>query len=49
MIPPIISIIADINTFKIIILVERGYKLHLDDNFAHMLGFSNKILKKDLQ
>ena len=46
--PPIISIIADINTFKIIILVERGYEFHLDDNFAHMLGFSYKILKKDL-
>ena len=47
--PPIISIIPDINTFRIIILVERGYELHLDDNFAHMLGFSYKILKKDLQ
>ena len=47
--PPIINIIADINTFKIIILVERGYELCLDDNFAHMLGFSYKILKKDLQ
>ena len=47
--PPIINIIADINTFKIIILVERGYELHLDDNFAHMLGFSYKILKKNLQ
>ena len=47
--PPIIDIIADINTFKIIILVERPYELHLDNNFAHMLGFSNKILKKDLQ
>ena len=47
--PPIINIIADINTFKIIILVERGYELHLDDNFARMLGFSYKILKKDLQ
>ena len=45
--PPIISIITDINTFKIIILVERGYELHLDDNFAHI--FSYKILKKDLQ
>ena len=47
--PSIVSIIADIDTFKIIILVERGYELHLDDNFAHMLGFSYKILKKDLQ
>ena len=47
--PPIISIIGDVNTFKIIILVERGYELHLDDNFSKMLGFSYKILKKDLQ
>ena len=47
--PPIINIIADINTFKIIILIERGYELHLDDNFGKILGFSYKILKKDLQ
>ena len=47
--PPIINIIGDVNTFKIIILIERGYELHLDDNFAKMLGFSYKILKKDLQ
>ena len=47
--PPIINIIADINIFKIIILLEREYELHLDDNFTHMLGFSYKILKKDLQ
>ena len=46
---PIISIIADINTFKILILIENGYELHLDDNFSRMLGFSNKILKKYLQ
>ena len=47
--PPIISIIPDIDTLKIIILVERGYELHLDDNFARMLGFSYKILKKELE
>ena len=47
--PPIISIIADINTFKIIVLIERRYELYLDNNFVHMLGFSYKILKKDLQ
>ena len=47
--PPIINIIADINTFEIIVLVERGYELHLDDNFAHMLGFSYRISKKDLE
>ena len=43
---PRISIIADINTFKIIVLIEDGYELYLDDNFATMLGFSDKILKK---
>ena len=47
--PPIISILSYINTFKIIILIENGYELHLDDNFAKMLGFSDKILKRYLQ
>ena len=46
--PPIISILSDINTFKIIVLIENGYELHLDD-FARMLGFSDKILKRYLQ
>ena len=46
---PIISILSDINTFKIIVLIENGYELHLDDNFAKMLGFSDKVLKRYLQ
>ena len=46
---PEISILSDINTFKILILIENGYELHLDDNFARMLGFSDKVLKKYLQ
>ena len=46
---PIISIIADINTFKILILIENGYELHLDNNFSRMLGYSYKILNKYLQ
>ena len=46
---PIISILSDINTFKILILIEDGYELYLDDNFSRMLGFSDKILKKYLQ
>ena len=46
---PIISILTDINTFKIIVLIVNGYELHLDDNFAKMLGFSDKILKRYLQ
>ena len=47
--PPIISILSDINTFKIIILIEDGYELYLDDNFFKMLGFSDKVLKRYLQ
>ena len=47
--PPIISILSDINTFKIIILIEDGYDLYLDDNFSKMLGFSDKVLKRYLQ
>ena len=46
---PIISILTDINTFKIIVLIEDGYELYLDDNFAIMLGFSDKVLKRYLQ
>ena len=46
---PIISILTDINTFKIIVLIEDGYELYLDDNFSKMLGFSNKVLKRYLQ
>ena len=47
--PPIISIISDVNTFKIIILIETGYQLYIDDNFAHMLGFIYKDLIKYLK
>ena len=46
---PIISILTDINTFKIIVLIEDGYELYLDDNFSRMLGFSDKVLKRYLQ
>ena len=46
---PIITILTDINTFKIIILIEDDYELHLDDNFSRMLGFSDKVLRRYLQ
>ena len=46
---PIISILTDINTFKIVVIIQNGYELILDDNFARMLGFSDKIIKKYLQ
>ena len=46
---PIISILTAINTFKIIVLIEDGYELYLDNNFARMIGFSDKVLKRYLQ
>ena len=46
---PIISILTDINTFKIIVLIEDGYELYIDNNFSRILGFSNKVLKRYLQ
>ena len=46
---PTISILTDINTFKIIVLIEDGYELHLDNNFSRMLEFSDEILKRYLQ
>ena len=46
---PMISILSDINTFKIIVLIENSYELHLDENYSKMLGFSDKILKRYLQ
>ena len=46
---PRISILTDINEFKIIVLIENGYELHLDNNFSRMLGFSDKVLKRYLQ
>ena len=47
--PPIISTLSDVNTFKIIILIGDGYELYLDDNFAKIFGFSDKVLKRYLQ
>ena len=46
---PIISILTAINTFKIIVLIEDGYELYLDNNFARMIVFSDKVLKRYLQ
>ena len=47
--PLILSILSDINTFKIIVLIEDGYELCLDNNSSKMLGFSDKVLKRYLQ
>ena len=42
---PKIQIISDVNTYSVLIFVEKGYELHLDQNFQKILGFNYSILK----
>ena len=46
---PKIKIISDINTYSILIFIEKGLELHLDDNFKKILGFDYSILKSTMQ
>ena len=42
---PKIQIISDINTYSVLIFVEKGFELHIDENFQKILGFDYSILK----
>ena len=46
---PKIQIIADINTFSVLIFIEKGFELHIDKNFQKILGFDYSILKNVMQ
>ena len=46
---PKIQIISDINTYSILIFVEKGFELHIDKNFQKILGFDHPILKYTMQ
>ena len=39
-----IDIVIDVNRYSILIIVEEGFSLILDDNFKKLLGFSNGIM-----
>ena len=41
-----IEIIVDVNRFSILIILEEGFSLVLDENFKKLLGFSNGIINK---
>ena len=40
---PKIQIISDVNTYSVLIFVEKGFELHLDQNFQKILGFDYSI------
>ena len=41
-----IEIIVDINRYSILIILEEGFSLVLDDNFKTLFGFSNGIINE---
>ena len=46
---PKIQIISDLNTYSVLIFIEKGFELHLDNNFQRILGYDNPILKNVMQ
>ena len=44
-----IQIISDVNTYSVLIFVEKGFELHIDENFQKILGFDYSILKNVMQ
>ena len=47
--PPKIQIISDVNTYSILIFIEKRFELHIDENFQKILGFDYSILKNVMQ
>ena len=46
---PKIQIIADVNTYSILIFIEKGLELHIDKDFQRIFGYSYDILKNTIQ
>ena len=46
---PKIQIISDVNTYSVLIFIEKGFELHIDKNFQKILGFDHSILKNTIQ
>ena len=42
---PKIQIISDVNTYSVLIFIEKGFELYLDNNFKRILGYDYLILK----
>ena len=46
---PKIQIISDVNTYSVLIFIEKGFEVHIDKNFQRILGFDHSILKYTMQ
>ena len=46
---PKIQIISDVNTYSVLIFIEKGFELHIDKKFQNILGFDCSILKNVMQ
>ena len=46
---PKIQIISDVNTYSVLIFIEKGLEFHIDKNFQKILGFDYSILKNVMQ
>ena len=46
---PKIQIISDVNTYSVLIFIEKGFELHIDNNFQRILGYDYPILKNVMQ
>ena len=46
---PKIQIISDVNTYSVLIFIEKGFEFHLDENFKKILGYNYSILKNVMQ
>ena len=41
-----INIVTDVNRYSILIILEEGFTIILDENFKNLFGFSNGIINK---
>ena len=46
---PKIQIISDVNTYSVLIFIEKGFELHINENFQKILGYNYSILKNVMQ
>ena len=46
---PKIQIISDVNTYSVLIFIEKGFEIYIDKNFQKILGFDHLILKDTMQ
>ena len=44
-----IQVISDVNTYSVLIFIEKGLELHIDKNFQTILGFDYEVLKNTMQ